>query len=155
MANHLRRQIRERVVALVTGLSTTGSRVFEGRAYPEEPSKLPCLLVYDRDEELEPATLSPAGTRTMVSNLSINIEGYTQSGSGQAVLNSLAQIQKEVQAALAGDVTLSSLAGDSFLSSASVEVSSDGNKPTGTNVMTYVVRYGYTENAPDTATLKI
>ena len=120
-----------------------------------EPSKLPCLLVYDRDEELEPATLSPAGTRTMVSNLSINIEGYTQSGSGQAVLNSLAQIQKEVQVALAGDVDLNGLAGDSVMISSSIELSGEGSKPTGTNVMTYVVRYGYAENAPDTATLKI
>ena len=140
MANHLRRQIRERVVALCTGLSTTGSRVFEGRVYPVEASKLPCLLVYDTGEEIEPASLSPAGTRTMASSLSVSIEAYAQGGSGKAVLDSLAQIQKEVQIAMAADVDLNELAGDSVLISSSIELSGEANKPTGSNVMTYVVR---------------
>ena len=141
MANHLRRQIRERVVTLCTGLSSTGSNVFEGRAYPVEASKLPCLLVYDGDEELEPATLSPAGTRTMVSNLSISIEGYAQGGSGKVVLDSLAQIQKEVQIAMSGDTDINELAGNSYIQSADLTLTGEGNKVSGNNKMTYLIHY--------------
>ena len=104
MANHLRRQIRERIVSDVTGLSTTGSNVFEGRVYPVEESKLPCLLVYDSEEEIEMQTLTPAGSRSVQATLNVVIEGYANGGSGSDVLDTLAGIQKEVQVAMAGDV---------------------------------------------------
>ncbi len=34
MANHIRQQIRERAGTVLTGLTTTGSNVFETRIYP-------------------------------------------------------------------------------------------------------------------------
>ena len=54
MANHLRRQIREEVaVNLLTGLSTTGSNVFQSHVYPLENADLPALCVYTQEEEEE------------------------------------------------------------------------------------------------------
>ena len=153
MANHLRRQIRERIVTDVTGLSTTGSNVFEGRVYPVEESKLPCLLVYDSEESIEAQTLAPAGSRSMMATLNITIEGYANGGSGSDVLDTLAGIQKEVQVAMAGDVSINSLAGDSAPVSADISLSGEGSKPTGSKRLTYQIRYGYAENAPDVATL--
>ena len=153
MANHLRRQIRERIVSDVTGLSTTGSNVFEGRVYPVEESKLPCLLVYDAEESIEAQTLSPAGSRSMQATLNVVIEGYANGGSGSDVLDTLAGIQKEVQVAMAGDVDINSLAGDSVPISADISLSGEGAKPSGSNRITYRVKYGYTENAPDVATI--
>jgi hypothetical protein len=133
MANHLRRQIRERIMTDVTGLSTTGSNVFEGRVYPVEESKLPCLLVYDSEEEIDAVTLSPAGTRTMLAILTVTIEGYAQGGDGATVLDTLAGIQKEVQIAMAGDININSLAGDSVPISADISLSGEGSKPSGSN----------------------
>ena len=153
MANHLRRQIRERIVIDVTGLSTTGSNVFEGRVYPVEGSKLPCLLVYDSAESIEVQTLSPAGSRSMQATLNVVIEGYANGGDGATVLDTLAGIQKEVQVAMAGDVSINSLAGDSVPVSADISLSGEGSKPTGSNRLTYQIRYGFAENAPDVATL--
>ena len=127
MANHLRRQIRERIVSDVTGLSTTGSNVFEGRVYPVEESKLPCLLVYDSEESIEVQTLSPAGSRSMMATLNVVIEGYANGGDGATVLDTLAGIQKEVQIALAGDVSINSLAGDSVPVSADISLSGEGS----------------------------
>ena len=95
MANHLRRQIRERIATDVTSLSTTGSRVFQSRAYPIEESKLPCLLVFDSEESVE--IRSMGAVRGITSELIVNIEGYCQGGNGQTVMNTLAAIQKEVQ----------------------------------------------------------
>jgi len=153
MANHLRRQIRERIAADVTGLSTTGSNVFEGRVFPIEESKLPCLLVYDSEEEIEMQTLAPAGSRSVQATLNVVIEGYCQGGDGATVLDTLAGIQKEVQVALAGDVSINSLAGDSAPVSADISLSGEGAKPSGSNRLTYQIRYGFAENAPDVATL--
>ena len=137
----------------VTGLSTTGNNVFEGRVYPVEESKLPCLLVYDSEEEIDAVTLSPAGTRTMLALLNVTIEAYAQGGDGATVLDTLAGIQKEVQIAMAGDVDINSLAGDSVPISADISLSGEGSKPSGSNRITYRIRYGFAENAPDVATI--
>ena len=54
---HLRQSIRERIATDVTGLSTTGSNVFQSRVYPVEDGSLPCLLVYTTSEESEVDTM--------------------------------------------------------------------------------------------------
>ena len=56
---HYRQQIRERVATTLTGLTTTGSNVFQSRVYPIEENKLPCLLIYTKDETSEPLAMSP------------------------------------------------------------------------------------------------
>ena len=44
MANHVRQQIREKFGTTLTGLTTTGSRVYESRVYPLET--VPALVIY-------------------------------------------------------------------------------------------------------------
>jgi hypothetical protein len=149
MANHLRRQIRERIVIDVTGLSTSGSNVFQSRAYPIEESKLPCLLVFDSEESVE--IRSMGAIRGVTSELTVNIEGYCQGGDGETVMNTLAAIQKEVQIAMQADININSLARDSYLTSADASVNAEATKPTGSVRMTYLVIYQYMENAPDIA----
>jgi len=63
----------------------------------------------------------------------------------------LAQIQKEVQIAMQGDILINSLARDSYLVSADSSISADAKKPTGSIRLSYLVIYQYMENAPDTA----
>ncbi len=50
MADHVRQQIRERIATTITGLSTTGSNVFQSRVYPLDVDSLPALLVYTISE---------------------------------------------------------------------------------------------------------
>ena len=50
MANHLRQQIRERIGTTLTGLSTTGSNVYQSRVYQLEDSNLPALLIYTKSD---------------------------------------------------------------------------------------------------------
>jgi hypothetical protein len=149
MANHLRRQIRERIVTDVTGLSTTGSNVFESRVYPIEESKLPCILVYDADEEL---TIDSSGSpREIASDLTVTIEGYAQGGSGKTVMRTLNAIQKEIQIALSGDIRVNNLARDSYLVSADASMNAEATKPTGTVRLSYLVIYQFKEDRPDVA----
>jgi hypothetical protein len=52
MGNHIKRQIRERAVQTLTGLATTGVRVFASRARMVQPADLPCLRVFCSDEKI-------------------------------------------------------------------------------------------------------
>ena len=73
MANHLRQQIRERIGTTLTGLSTTGSNVFQSRVYPLEDTNLPALVIYTKSEESMPIDIGT--NRTLERNLIVNIEG--------------------------------------------------------------------------------
>ena len=53
MANHIRQQIRERAGTILTGLTTTGSNVFETRIYPLSNTNLPALAIYTKNETSE------------------------------------------------------------------------------------------------------
>ena len=48
MANHIRQQIRERAGTVLTGLTTTGTNVFETRIYPLSNTNLPALAIYTK-----------------------------------------------------------------------------------------------------------
>ena len=73
MANHLGRQIRERAATTLTGLSTTGSNVFQSRFYPMKSAGLPGLCIYTKDETVEifvkVATRSVQGQLNLVQSL--------------------------------------------------------------------------------------
>ena len=50
MANHVRQQVREAVSTLLTGLTTTESRVYQSRITPLQANELPALLVATNGE---------------------------------------------------------------------------------------------------------
>ena len=143
---HLRQSIRERIGTLVTGLSTTGSNVFQSRVYPVEDGSLPCLLVYTTSEESEVTEI--ASPRPMTRFLNVIVQG----GVGATMPDdTLDDISKEVEVALAGDVSINNLANNSFLSSTTIEFNSDGAKPIGTVMLNYIVEYRNVDNNPESA----
>ena len=119
MANHLRRQIRERVATMLTGLSTTGSNVFQSHVYPLENSDLPALCIYTQDEEIEVGAMGDP--RVCHSTMTLIVDGYAQTSSN--LDDQLDQIGKEVQVAMAGDVDINNLVKDSYLSSVDISYS--------------------------------
>ena len=143
---HLRQSIRERIATDVTGLSTTGSNVFQSRVYPVEDASLPCLLVYTTSEESEVTEI--ASPRPMTRFLNVIVQGVVGATMPDDTLD---DISKEVEVALAGDVTINSLANNSFLSSTSIEFNSDGAKPIGTVMLNYIVEYRNLDNNPESA----
>ena len=118
---HARQQIRERVAGDVTGLTTTGSRVYQSRIYNLEKTDLPCLLVYSKNEDSERDTFR--GTNGLARNLSIVIEGYQKGATN--LDDSLDTIAEEVEEALGANATLNGLVKD--LSIASTEAEYTGN----------------------------
>ena len=143
---HLRQSIRERIATDVTGLSTTGSNVFQRRIYPIEDGSLPCLLVYSTSEDSEPTEM--ASPRPVTRILNVVVQGVVSATQPDDTLD---LISKEVEVALAGDVTINSLANNSFLSSTEIEFNADGAKPIGTVMLNYVVEYRNVDNNPESA----
>ena len=143
---HLRQSIRERVATDVTGLTTTGSNVFQTRLYPVESASLPCLLVYTTSEESEVDEM--ASPRPMTRSLNVVVQGIVSSTQPDDTLD---LISKEVEGALAGDVTINSLASNSYLSSTEIEINADGSKPVGIVMLNYVVEYRNLDNNPESA----
>ena len=147
MANHLRRQIRERAATTLTGLTTTGSNVFQSRVYPMESAGLPGLCIYTTEETVEMQSMG--GTRHVSRDLTLIVEGYATASAN--VDDTLDQIGKEVEVAMSGDITLNDLAQDSYLSSVEITLSGDGSTGIGKITHSYTVVYQNAENAPDAA----
>ena len=147
MANHLRRQIRERAATTLTGLTTTGSNVFQSRVYPMESAGLPGLCIYTTEETVEMQSMG--ATRHVSRDLTLIVEGYATASAN--VDDTLDQIGKEIEVAMSGDITLNDLAQDSYLSSVEITLSGDGSTGIGKITHSYTVVYQNAENAPDAA----
>ena len=111
-----------------------------------ESAGLPGLCIFTQSEDVSIDTMG--SPRTVSRVLDLIIEGYA---TGSNLDDTLDQIGKEVETALAGDIGLNSLAMDSYLSAVEINYSGDGEKQTGVIKHTYSVIYRNAENAPDTA----
>ena len=142
---HVRQQIRDAVTVLVTGLTTTGSNVFQSRVYNLQESNLPALKVYTSSEDiaLEDGTLD-APQR----NLSLVIEGNAQA---TATLDTtLDEIAKEVEIALGADITIGGLAIGIDLDNTQMQLTGEGDQPIGSVLLTYDIHYRTPFGDPET-----
>jgi len=143
---HIRQQIREAVNTNITGLTTTGSNVFDTRFYPLEQSNLPALLLYSGDSELEYTTMGD--DRTVVVRHEVIIEAIVEATS--APEDTLDTIIKEVQIANA-QTNLGGLAQDFRLESIETSMDAEGEQPIVSATLTYACEYHYRESDPETA----
>ena len=149
MANHLRRQIREAVATAISGLATTGARVFPSRVYPlETEGDLPGLLVFTLAEASSRSTLPAPGLMQRTVRLQVVAVAEATADLDDA----LDQICKEVEIALAMPcAALAGIAKTITLTSTDVELRGTSSRPVGQAAMTYEVVYMAAENAPDVA----
>ncbi len=147
MANHIRQQLRERAGTVLTGLTTTGSNVFETRIYPLENTNLPALVIYTKNETSEPIVIST--NRLMSRELELIVEVYVKQTSNFD--DQVDKICKEVEVAISADTTLNGLAKDCFLQSTEIEYNTEGEQPLSYAVLTFLTNYYVQETAPDVA----
>ena len=141
---HLRTDIRNNVVTTVTGLATTGARVFKGYAAPTD--QLPCLLVTleGREDVFEGAA------RDQERDLTVVISGFVkQTGDVDAVLD---QIANEIETALAANPTLGGKCSASWLQSIDTGVDTSLDKPCGRVDLSYRAKYFTHAGSPGTLT---
>ena len=147
MANHVRQQIREYFGTTLTGLTTTGSNVYESRVYTLQDNTLPALVIFTKEETSEPIVI---GTdRVMSRELSVVVEAYCKATSNFD--DTIDTISKEVEEAIAADRTLGGLAKDTYLESTEIEFNAEGEKPLGYVSMTFLTNYYVKETNPDVA----
>ena len=140
---HKRTSIRNNVTTTLTGLTTTGSNVFESRIYPNELAKLPLLNIYSNTETSE---LSSIGK--IERNLEIMIEGFAKATTN--IDETLDTIAKEVEVAMATDLTRGGHAKDTFITNTEYELENVGNQQLGVIKITYNVQYLTTKADPET-----
>ena len=147
MAKHIRQQIREKFGTTLTGLTTTGSNVFESRVYPLENASLPALIIYTKSETSEPIVI---GTdRVMSRELSVVVEAYCKATSNFD--DTIDTISKEVEEAIMADRTLGGLAKDTYVESTEIEYTGEGEQPVGYVTLTFLTNYYVQETNPDIA----
>ncbi len=140
--SHLRKQIRDNITSVLTGLTTTGTRVYQTRVYPLAADKLPGICIYTNAEQVEKSTLTIP--RFQIRRLEVIVEAYASAVS--AVDDTLDQICLEVEEKLALDVTRGGKAKDTKVTSIETDFSGDGERPAGVARITVEVTYGCREN---------
>ena len=97
---------------MLTGLSSTGSNVFQSHVCSLENDDLPSLCIYTQDVEIE---VGASGVpRVYHSTMILIVDGYAHKSSN--LDDQLDQIGIEVQFAMAGDIDINNLVKDSYLS---------------------------------------
>lgn len=141
---HARDQIRDAVLAAVTGLTTTKKNAFASRVHPVNDNELPCALVFTRNEVSEPITLSPP--RRIQRTLTVMVEGYVKATTGYD--DKLDKIAVEVETAIYNNPSLKTLVRDIFLSGTEIKLLGEAEKPVAVVSMSFTAHYNTPENDP-------
>lgn len=143
---HVRKSIRDAIVAALGGLATTGARVFPGRNYPLEDTELPALTVFTDDEQVDIGSLGIG--RTQNRTLDAIVEAHFKDvasleDKGDTIL-------AEVETALGPSTNLG---GAKYAQLARIQFDrdGDGDKPGALMRMTFKVIYITALGAPTTA----
>lgn len=147
---HVRSQIRDAFVTVLTGLTTSGTRVFPSRIHVLRDVDLPCLLVNLDNEEIEAATMHANPLLERSAELKVR-------ACAKVVANlddTLDTMVAEVEAAIAGaaDQSFGGLIKPQALPS-SLEIDFDESleKPVGVATLTYRITYFTAAASPATA----
>lgn len=147
--SHARTQIRNAAGAILTGLATTGANVFVNRRRPVGNANLPCLLVYC-DDEPNIEKMTAGKPKRLQRDLKLIVKGLVKSG--DALEDTLDDIAKEVEVAIAADLTLGGLVKlGVWLDSIETDETDELEKPAGVIVMTFSAIYSTNSNAPEIA----
>ena len=141
---HFRQQIRERVATTLTGLTTTGSNVFQSRVYPLQDANLPALLIYTKEESSEIITMG--STRALDRELTLSVEAYVKSNANSD--DTIDTISDEIESAIGADTTLNNKAKDVFLISTDINYVGEGENPVAVATLNFLVNYCTDEDDP-------
>ena len=145
MADHLHKQIRSAVVTKLTGLTTSGARIYANRLSPLPDTTSPSLLVTLDEERAEGLTIHQPQAQERELTLSVSAIAKASS----ALDDTLDLMSKEVETALAAGITVGSTTLQVFYTGMSFE-DIQADKPVGVKRMTFTIPFTAMANAPDT-----
>ena len=147
MADHLHKQIRTALVTKLTGLTTSGVRVYANRLQPLPDALSPTLLITLDEERAEGITLH--APQMQERSLTVVVSAVAKATS--ALDDTLDLMSKEVETALAAGITVAGRLLDVFYTGMTFE-DEQGDKPVGVKRMTFSITYTAMSNAPDVLT---
>lgn len=146
--SHARKQIRDAVVQLVTGLASTSSRVYPSRLYSMNENDLPSLSIYMADrggaEVIERVTLSTPVRYHR--RFAMVIEGHAMADDN--IDDVLDQLALEIETAMAAPLVVGSRTLPASLQGTEKEMAGDQERQIGVVRLTYSVAYVTAENTP-------
>jgi|TARA_S200002703_G_scaffold151122_1_gene150119 hypothetical protein len=144
---HVRQQIRERIVSvLTTNVTLVSSRVFGSRVYSFSEADLPAITVYAGSET---SGLQTLGLKTSQRIVSIQVDAYVRATSDFD--DDVDAIAVQIEEAIANDFTVNGLAKTAVLSSTEMNFSGEAEQPIGSARLTFDVRYDTAINDVETA----
>ena len=138
--SHARQQIRQSAATAVTGLTTTGARVYQSRLHTLRDSNLPCLLVNSDDEEIE------TDLNLLTRRLELKIRAVAKATAD--LDDALDTMAAEVEAALAPGITAGGKKLFPMLTGIQVDMVDEIEKPAGVITLSYSVPYFTAPGAP-------
>lgn len=145
MADHLHKQIRGKIETALTGLTTSGARVYSNRIQPMADANLPGLRIFADDESAEALTVHAPHVQERSLRLSVEC-------CAKAVSNlddTLDLMSKEVEIALAAGITIGSTSLVPIYTGMSFD-DDQSDKPVGVKRLNYSLTFQTMNNAPDT-----
>lgn len=144
---HVRQQIRERIVSvLTTNVALVSSRVYGTRVYSLTEADLPAITVYAGSET---SGLQTVGLKTSQRIVSIQVDAYVRATSDFD--DDVDAIAVQIEEAIANDFTVNGLAKTAVLSSTEMNFSGEAEQPIGSARLTFDVRYDTAINDVETA----
>ena len=143
--NHVRTQLRDAVVTALTGLATTGARVFASRLLPLRDTDLPCLLVTTNDE-----TIAGQDVHGVLLERALRIGVRCVAKVSGTLDDTLDTMIAEVEITLAGE-TFGGLAKIVDLTAIGIDMDDSLEKPAGVAELSYTVTYYTATGVPGTA----
>ncbi len=147
MADHLHKQIRDKLETLLTGLTTSGARVYANRLQPMADGNLPGLRIYADDERAEAQTIHAPYLQERT--LQVVVECCAKAVSN--LDDTLDLMSKEVEIAMAGGITFSGRVLIPIYTGMSFD-DEQSDKPVGVKRLQFSITYTAMSNAPDTLT---
>lgn len=145
---HVRTQIRDAAVACLSGLPTTGTRVYSGRSRQLAKDHEPTLLVYCTEES---SSVEAAGSDPIMARIvALAVEGRAVATEASDLEDTLDQIALEVEPV----ILMSAFGGRArsvMLVRSRITVESPGERHAGEVRMEFEVAYRTRESAPDKA----
>lgn len=138
---HARAQIRNAIAQLCTGLQTTGANVFPSRVFSLDPSELPSISVFTKDENV----VTNAPTITQRKALAV-IEGHAIAD--ELIDDALDQIALELEEAMARPLIVDGKQLTTQLQGTEFDFTGEGEVKIGLVRLTYLIPYATLRTTP-------
>ena len=132
---HVRRQLRERVGVVLTGLSLTGSNVFESRLYQLNDTDLPCIIITTESEDVNVEAVG-GGKGKNILRRSINLNVAIKAKVTANLDDVLDGIAVDVEKAIINDTN--ALLSNAIISNVEIDLNADGDQPIGTATLSWI-----------------